>query len=227
MSDEQNAVPSIVLADDHPIIRYGIRMALESNRIAKVVGEAGSPLELFNVLANTPCDIIVTDFSMPDDHSRDGLYLIERLMRLHPDIPIVVITALRNAGVLSTLRRKGVKGLIEKEGNISELGLALHGVRMGREYISPSLRTLLMSREVGVRGTRESKLTEAEIEVLRLFAYEGLTSQQISERLNRSRKTISRHKRSAQVKLGLPTNQDLLEYCRRVDLSGDLDSGEG
>lgn len=226
MSNEQSAIPHIVLADDHPIIRYGIRMALESNRIARVVGEAGSPMELFSVLANTPCDIVVTDFSMPDDHSRDGLYLIERLMRLHPDIPIVVITALRNAGVLGTLLRRGVMGLIEKEGNVSELGFALRGVSMGRKYVSPSLRTLLTSREVEIKTGRESKLTEAEIEVLRLFAYEGLTSQQISDRLNRSRKTVSRHKRSAQVKLGLPTNQALLEYCRRIDLDDSAGSAE-
>jgi two-component system capsular synthesis response regulator RcsB len=78
---------------------------------------------------------------------------------------------------------------------------------------------LLTSWELNSPSDNTSKLTEAEIEVLRLFAYEGLTSQQISERLNRSRKTISRHKRSAQAKLGLATNQELLEYCRRVDLS--------
>jgi two-component system, NarL family, captular synthesis response regulator RcsB len=226
MNDEGQVIPTVILADDHPIIRYGIRMALESNRIAKVVGEAGSPMEVFKVLSAIPCDIIVTDFSMPDDHSRDGLYLIERIQRAHPNLPIVVITALRNAGVLSALLRKGVKGLLEKEGNVSELGLALHAVNMGRVYVSPSLRSLLTSREVDAQRGGESKLTQAEIEVLRLFAYEGLTSQQISERLNRSRKTISRHKRSAQAKLGLATNQELLEYCRRVDLSDDASGKE-
>lgn len=221
MSKEYGSIPNVVLADDHPIIRYGIRMALESNRLAKVVGEASSPNELLSVLEQTSCDIVVTDFSMPDDQSRDGLFLIERLMRTHPELPIVVITALRNAGVLGTLLRKGVRGLIEKEGNVNELSLALHAVSTGREYISPSLRTLLTSREVHLKRSKKPKLTQSEIEVLRLFAYEGLTSQQISERLNRSRKTISRHKRSAQAKLGVDTNQELLEYCRRVDLNAD------
>ena len=218
---ENHAIPNVVLADDHPIIRYGIRMALETNRIAKVVGEAGSPAELLNMLGSTPCDMVVTDFSMPDDQSCDGLYLIERLIRTYPKLPIVVITALRNAGVLNALLQKGVKGLLEKEGNVSELGLALHAVNMGREYVSPSLRTLLTSREVDATRASDAKLTQAEIEVLRLFAYEGLASQQISERLNRSRKTISRHKRSAQAKLGLETNQELLEYCRRVGIGPD------
>lgn len=221
MNDEMRVMPRVVLADDHPIIRYGIRLALESNRLAKVVGEAGSPQELFQVLAQTACDIVITDFAMPDEHSRDGLYLIERILRTYPDKPIVVITALRNAGVLSAMLRKDVKGLIEKEGDVSELGLALRSVSQGRKYISPSLRVLLTSLEVNGDQGSTVKLTEAEMEVLRLFAYEGLTSQQISERLNRSRKTISRHKRSAQTKLGLSTNQELLEYCRRVNLSAD------
>lgn len=221
MSDEHRSVPTVVLADDHPIIRYGIRVALESNRAARVVAEAGSPVELFNVLASTPCDMVVTDFSMPDDRSRDGLYLIDRLMRTYPEKPIVVITAIRNTGVLTAMLSKGVKGLIEKEGDVSELSVALHAVKVGRTYISPALRTLFTSREVDRKEDGISKLTEAEIEVLRLFAYEGLTSQQISERLNRSRKTISRHKRSAQAKLGLNTNQELFEYCRQIDLSID------
>lgn len=221
MSDEHRSVPTVVLADDHPIIRYGIRVALESNRAARVVAEAGSPVELFKVLASTPCDMIVTDFSMPDDRSRDGLYLIDRLRRAYPDKPIVVITAIRNAGVLSAMMSKGVQGLIEKEGDVSELSVAMHTVKVGRTYISPALRTLFTSREVKRKSDGLSKLTEAEIEVLRLFAYEGLTSQQISERLNRSRKTISRHKRSAQAKLGLNTNQELIEYCRQIDLSID------
>ncbi|RUL74563.1 response regulator transcription factor [Dyella choica] len=218
MSDAQRIVPTVVLADDHPIVRYAIRLMLESNRLAKVVGEASSPMELLQVLADTPCDIVMTDLSMPDEQSRDGLYLIERILRTYPDKPIVVVTALRNAGVLSTLLHKGVKGLIEKEGEVTELGMALRSVSHGRRYVSASLRALLASREVHGEQEGAAKLTEAEMEVLRLFAYEGLTSQQISERLNRSRKTVSRHKRSAQAKLGLSTNQELIEYCRSVDL---------
>ncbi|NID04700.1 response regulator transcription factor [Luteibacter jiangsuensis] len=214
------AVPKVFLADDHPIIRYGVRMALEAQGAAKVIGEAGSANELLELLRQSRCDIIVTDFSMPDDQGRDGLSLIERLRRLYPDIPVVVITALRNAGLLASLMRQGVAGLVEKEGDVGELGLALQAASKGREFVSRNLRTLLLENEVAMKGKDTPKLTDAEIEVLRLFAYDGLTSQQISERLNRSRKTISRHKRSAQAKLGLNTNQELLDYCRQVDLKG-------
>jgi two-component system capsular synthesis response regulator RcsB len=218
--NENVDIPRIVLADDHSIVRYGIRMAVESQRIARVVAEAGSPLELLAVLSQTPCDVIVTDFSMPDDHGRDGLSLIEKLIRNFPMTPIIVITALRNVGLLSALLRKGVKGLVEKRGDVMELCLAMQAVTKGREYISQDLLSMLTAADAVPRlqGVRQRDLTNAESEVLRLFAYDGLTSQQISERLNRSRKTISRHKRSALAKLGLSTDQDLLKYCQEVNL---------
>jgi two-component system capsular synthesis response regulator RcsB len=163
--------------------------------------------------------MIVTDFSMPDEQNRDGLSLIERLTRLFPDKPIVVITALRNPGLVAALLKHGVKAVVEKSGDVAELALAIKAASSGRKYISRSLRTLLVSHEVAIKEQDTPKLTRAEIEVLRLFAYEGLTSQQISERLRRSRKTVSRHKRSAQAKLGLETNQELMEYCRQVNLA--------
>jgi two-component system capsular synthesis response regulator RcsB len=211
--------PSIILADDHPIVRYGIRQALESQGLAKVLGEASSARELLEAVAKTPCEMIVTDFSMPDEQNRDGLSLIERLTRLFPDKPIVVITALRNPGLVAALLKHGVRAVVEKSGDIAELALAIKAASSGRKYISRSLRSLLVSHEVAIKEQETPKLTQAEIEVLRLFAYEGLTSQQISERLSRSRKTVSRHKRSAQAKLGLSTNQELIEYCRRVNLA--------
>jgi two-component system capsular synthesis response regulator RcsB len=211
------AIPNVILADDHALIRYGMKMALESSGLARVTGEAGGPAELFRLLAQADCDVVVTDFAMPDEENRDGLSLIDRLARLHPDIPVIVITALRNAGLLKTLLDLGVKGLVAKGGGVNELMLAFQAVSKGRDYVCAPLRQLLL--EASVAPKVHAALTRAEIEVLRLFANDGLTSKQISERLNRSRKTISRHKCSALAKLGLSTDQELLDYCRQVDLS--------
>ena len=212
-----HAAPRVILADDHALIRYGMKMALESGGLARVVGEASGPAELFNLLAQIGCDVLVTDFAMPDEQNRDGLSLIERLARLHPEVPVIVITALRNAGLLKTLLELGVKGLVAKGGGVNELTLAFQAVSKGRSYVCTPLRSLLLEASVAPRV--KAALTRAETEVLRLFAYDGLTSQQISQRLKRSRKTISRHKCSALAKLGLSTDQELLDYCRQVDLT--------
>jgi len=212
-----HAMPTAVLADDHALIRYGMKMALESGGLARVVGEASGPAELFGLLARVDCDVLVTDFAMPDEQNRDGLSLIERLARVHPTMPVIVITALRNAGLLRTLLDLGVKGLVAKGGGVNELILAFQAVSRGRDYVCTPLKALLLEASAAPR--LKAALTRAEIEVLRLFAHDGLTSQQIAERLNRSRKTISRHKCSALAKLGLSTDQELLDYCRQVDLS--------
>jgi two-component system capsular synthesis response regulator RcsB len=215
-----NDVIRIILADDHALVRYGIRIALETNRVAHIVAEASSSDELIAAVRIHRCDVIVTDYSMPGEVTQDGLALMDRLMRINPEIPIVVVTALRNPAILNKLVAKGVEAIVEKSGGVQELNLALVAAAQGRRYLSPGLESVLAKASIiGARVGREAQLTTAELEVVRLFAYAGLTPSQISQRLNRSAKTVSRHKINAQRKLGLATTQELLEYCRKNDLS--------
>jgi len=130
-------------------------------------------------------------------------------------VPIIVVTALRNAAILNKLLAKGVKAVVEKAGGVNELHCALVAAGQGRSYVSPGVEKLLARMNlVGERVGREATLTTAEMEVIRLFAADGLTAAQIAERLNRSVKTVSAHKVRAQHKLGVGTNQELLEYWR-------------
>jgi two-component system capsular synthesis response regulator RcsB len=215
-----NDVIRIILADDHALVRYGIRIALETNRVAHIVAEASSSDELIAAVRMHPCDVIVTDYSMPGEVTQDGLALMDRLMRINPDVPIVVVTALRNPAILNKLVAKGVHAIVEKSGGVHELNLALVAAAQGRRYLSAGLESILAKASiVGARIGREAQLTTAELEDIRLFAYAGMTPGQISQRLNRSAKTVSRHKINAQRKLGLATTQELLEYCRKNDLS--------
>lgn len=205
----------IILADDHAIVRYGIRLAIEASGVAEIVAEASSSDELIAVVQSEPCDAIVTDYSMPGEITQDGMALVDRLMRLCPNAPIVVVTALRNAAILNKLIAKGVKAIVEKAGGVTELHYALLAVSQGRSYLSPGLQSLLAGASiVGTRVGHEAKLTTAELEVIRLFV-QGQSPTEIAQRLNRSVKTVSRHKMSAQRKLGAHNSQQLLEYCRK------------
>lgn len=206
----------VILADDHPIVRFGLHHMLTSSGLAEIVAEANSPSRLLHALSTTPCDLVMTDLCMPDERSRDGLSLVQRLTRLYPGVPVIVITVLRNAGLLRSVLQRGARGLLNKECDVSELALALHTASEGRTYIGQGLRAILWAHTSELQAP--AHLTVTETEVLRLFAGEGLSAQQIAARLQRSHKTISRHKRSAQAKLGLQTNQELLDYCRRVHL---------
>lgn len=208
----------VILAEDHGIVRYGIRLAIEAGHVAHVVAEAADSDELIAAVRQYPCDAIVTDLSMPGTRTRDGIALVDRLQRICPGVPIIVVTAMRNAAILNKLLAKGVKGVVEKAGGVNELHCALVAAAQSRTYVSPGVEKLLARMNlVGERVGKEATLTTAEMEVIRLFAADGLTAAQIAERLNRSVKTVSAHKVRAQHKLGLGTNQELLEYWRAHD----------
>jgi two-component system capsular synthesis response regulator RcsB len=211
------------LADDHGIVRYGIRSALEADGIAEVVEEAANSDELIAIVKRTDAfDAIVTDFMMPGERTRDGTALLGQLGRRCPDVPIIVITAMRNAAVLNEMLSHVRVSLVEKAGNVAELRKALLAAAQGRTYISPGIERLLASVDIiGSKVGAAPRITKAEMEVLRLFVMERLTPKQISERLNRSVKTTSRHKRSVMEKMGLRTTQELLEFCQRSGMFTD------
>lgn len=208
----------ILLAEDHGIVRHSIRLAVEAAHVAQVVAEAANSDELIAAVKEREFDAIVTDLSMPGARTRDGVPLIDRLQRIRPDVPIIVVTAMRNAAILNKLISIGVHAIVEKAGGINELYSALVAAAQGRTYVSPGVEALLARMNlVGTRIGKEATLTAAEIDIVRLFAHEKLTAGQIAQRLNRSVKTISAHKMRAQRKLGLSTSQELLEYWQTHD----------
>ncbi|WP_116141332.1 response regulator [Trinickia diaoshuihuensis] len=213
-----NTPLQIILAEDHGIVRHGIRLAIEAGHIAQVVAEAANSDELISLIKEREFDVIVTDLSMPGTFTRDGIPLIDRLKRMRPGIPIVVVTAMRNAAILNKLLTKNIGAIVEKAGGINELHSALVAVAQGRPYVSPGVEALLANMSlVGTRIGKEATLTAAELDVVRLFAHEKLTAGQIARRLNRSVKTVSAHKMRAQHKLGLSSSQELIEYWQVID----------
>ncbi len=204
----------IILADDHPIVRSGVRALLERNSL-HVVAEAGSTDELFTALANHECDVLLTDFSMPGGQLADGLAMLERLREQWPQLPIIVLTMMNNPGVLSSILATGVRGLLNKSDALSELPLAIQAISHGRDYVSASGGHQLDQMEG--HETSRLALSPREAEVLRLFV-SGLTVSQIAEQLDRSIKTVSRQKMDGMSKLGLKTDLEVYAYAREHGL---------
>ena len=217
------------MADDHPVVLMGMKLILrESRKNLRVVGEAGSGKALLKLLAKQPCDLLVTDFSMPDgDDSEDGLLLIRRLRRNHPDLPIIVMTMIRNPALLRGMFAAGANGVVGKADMARELLRALQAVTGGRTYVSSDLHEWL-DRVVVPEGSGEADsaqvpaadmalLSPREAEVVRMYAG-GLTVTQIAERLRRSVKTVSQQKNDAMRKLGLTSNSQLYEFARSSGL---------
>ncbi|TKR32785.1 response regulator transcription factor [Luteimonas gilva] len=201
----------IVLADDHAVVLAGVRAVLErAEPPIEIVGAAQGAEELIALLDRVPCDVLVTDFSMPSpsDHGQDGLRMLQTIRRTHPLLRVVVLTMLDNPSILRAIREMA-HGLISKRSDLRELPAAVAVVGAGRSYLSPILQAALESES----GRPETALTARETEVIRLFA-DGHSVSDIARRLNRSVKTISHQKADAMRKLGIDNHSQLYAYAR-------------
>jgi two-component system capsular synthesis response regulator RcsB len=156
---------------------------------------------------------------MPGGQYGDGLPLIGYLRRNFADVRIVVLTMLENPALLRRLGEMGVIAVVHKSDDLSHIALAVQQVSRGLEYMSPQVRDALESLRINSGGrSDEVMLSRRELEVVRLFV-SGLTIKEISERLNRSIKTISTQKNSAMRKLGLERDSELFQYAQSNGLS--------
>jgi two-component system capsular synthesis response regulator RcsB len=201
-----------IIADDHPVVLMGARAALESTGDIEVAGEAANGDQLIDLLATRPCDVLVTDFSMPGGRHGDGLSLIDLVRRRYPRLPIVVLTMVNNAAVLQTMRSRGAIGLCDKRAPLREVAVAVRHAAAGRAYMSDTIRHQF--EVAGLQTTAAAvRLSAREIEVVRMYV-SGMSISQIAERLSRSVKTVSRQKRDAMRKLGIDHDSRLSEYAR-------------
>ena len=206
----------ILLADDHPVVSDAVRQLLERESDLRVVGVARSARDLLELAERTPCDIVVTDFSMPGTESVDGIPLLAMLRRRWPHLGIIVLTMISNPGVLQSIIDVGADGLINKSDAMSELAIAVRVVTRNQRYISHATRELL-AKAVAGPATQTVALSPREAEVVRLFA-SGKTVTEIAKHFNRSVKTISTQKLEAMAKLGLKSDIEIYSYARESGL---------
>jgi two-component system capsular synthesis response regulator RcsB len=209
----------IILADDHPVVRKGVRAFLEMDPGMRVVAEAESPAQLLAAMRQAACDVVITDFGMPSADNADGLVLLRRLQQEWPGVFIIVLTLMENVGVLRSILALGIPGLVNKADSLQELPLCIGAVMSGRRpYLSTSIRAHLERQQTGRWSEEPAPLSPRELDVLRHFAA-GMSISEIAERTGRSRKTVSRQKRSAMEKLGLESDKDIFHYAQASGLS--------
>lgn len=207
----------IILADDHPLILTGIRSLIAQHQTGcEIVAEAHQVSELFKTLQQHHCDILITDFSMPGDSRSDGLAMIQSLKRNYPQLSIIVLTQIQNAGILQNLLHIGVSGILLKKSVISELSDAINHVSAGKEYIGSSVKQLLAEDGL-IHNSPQTQLTPKESEVVRLLS-SGMSVTQVAQYLNRSIKTISTQKKNAMQRLGIKSDSELFFYAKKSGL---------
>lgn len=208
----------VILADDHPLIIFGVRQTLAAATGIRVVADASNPRALINLLRTVPCDVLVTDFSMPCGDSPDGLAMLTTLRTRFPHVRVVVLTMLENPGLMVSMQDVGVLGIVNKRDDLSELPAVIAAAYRRRSSLSTSVQED-MRRWENERLQRHScrSLSPRELEVVRMYV-KGMTTTQVARYLHRSVNTVSTQKTNAMRKLGLSNDAELFDYAQEHGL---------
>lgn len=200
----------ILLADDHPVVRRGLRQLLREQPGFDVVAEASTGPEAVALATLHPCDVIVLDISMPGMH---GLEALKQLRREHPVLPILVLSIYPSEQFAIRSLRAGASGYLCKEASPGELVEAVRRVQGGGRYVSPEFAERLVVESPGAPGQlAHERLSDREFQILRTLAA-GRTVSEVARQLQISVKTVSTHRANLLRKLGLRTTADLIKYA--------------
>ena len=209
---------NVVIADDHPIVLLGLLELIERDGRFHVAGQATGSDGLVQLLEQQAVDLVVTDFSMPEDSLYgDGLKLVKYLRRHYPTMRILVLTMISSPLILTHLQELGVAGVIQKRHLHNEIEVALNAVIKGMEYQSYDSPPASLTDNLLTLNERFATLSPKEHEILRLFV-SGQSVSDIARGQNRSTKTISAQKISAMRKLEVTSDQDLITFCLASNL---------
>ncbi len=204
---------SVLIVDDHTVLRSGLRLLLESQGEFQVVGEAASGEEALERLRELSPDIVIMDLAMP---GMDGLTAMIRIQESYPRVKVLVVTQHADRAYLSPALQAGASGYILKSAGINDIISALHSIKEGNVFLDPSVAGTVLhdyrQRNNPRIGDPVNTLSERENEVLRLYA-RGYTGREIAEQLVINVKTVESHKGRFMAKLGLKTRSDLVEYA--------------
>ena len=211
MDSPERPTPSItiVIADDHRVVRSGLRLLLESDSRFEVVAEAGDVASTEEIVLSRHPDVLVLDLNMAGESSLDA---IPRLREHAPETQIVVLTMQENPAFAREALRSGALGYLLKDAADAELVLAIELASQGRTYLNPQLGAKLATEPTETDRRRDG-LSPRELEVLKLIAL-GHTNGEIASSLFLSVRTIESHRAHIQQKVGLTTRADLVSYAR-------------
>jgi two-component system response regulator NreC len=205
---ETSAPITVVLADDHELVRDGIRMVIEAERDIEVVAQASDAESAARYVLGHKPTILVLDLSMP---GRPSLEVMPEILKTSPDTSVIVLTMQNEPAFAREALRAGAKGFVVKQSAAGELVAAIRSVVGGETYINPVLGAKVAAEPPPADGPPDD-LTPREIEVLGLLAL-GYMNPEIAERLVLSVRTVETHRANIQRKTGLSTRAELIAYA--------------
>lgn len=215
MMEANNPTYTVLLADDHVLIRHGIKNIIKQNSDLEVIGEVTNGLELMEFLESRVPDLLILDISMP---KISGLEAVSLVKKKFPQVKVLMLTMHKNKQYFYHSMSSGADGYLMKDDSDEELLLAINKIKEGKTYISPILSddfaTDVISAHRNHQSTPFTGLTKREYEVLQLVVG-GYTSKDMAEKLCLSPRTVDHHRSKLLKKFKLRNSADLVNFAVR------------
>lgn len=199
----------VIIVDDHPVIRRGLKQIIEDEPDMKVAGEAKNAGECFSLVQKTDCTLVVLDITLPD---RNGFDVLKQLKYEHPNLPILILSVHPEDQYGLRFIKAGASGYLMKEGSPEELVKAIRKVNAGGKYVSASLAEELVSHLDAFDKTPHENLSDREFQILCMIA-QGKSLKSIADELCIGEKTVSTYRSRIMEKMKICTNSGLTRYA--------------
>lgn len=200
----------LIIADDHPIVRSGLKRLFEASLDIQVVAEADNSEQLLSILNEQNVDLILLDLTMP---GLNGVEMISRIRKRYNALPILVLSMHNEPPIVSSALKAGASGYLTKDNEPETLLIAIRKVAGGGRFIDPKLaEKIIFELESSDQKQPHHKLSERELQIMQLLA-NGKSVNQIADELYISNKTVSTHKANLLEKLHLNNIAELIRYC--------------
>ena len=205
----------VLIADDHAILRAGLRMLIDAQRDMTVVGEAQNGGEAIQVAKETKPDVAILDITMQES---GGLHAIPEILKNDDSVHILLLTMHEEPAYLRTALASGASGYVLKKSVDADLLSAIRAVHKGRTYVDSEMANGLLQHALPPRGQKRTDvLSERELQVLKLVA-EGFSSREIAEQIFVGIKTVETYRGRFAEKLGLKSRADIVRYVLEIGL---------
>lgn len=207
----------VLLADNHTLVRAGLRAILQNIEGIQVVAEAGDGREALRLIAAHQPDVVLMDVAMPE---MNGLEATARVVKEFPNVRVIILSMHANEEYVLQALRTGAAGYVLKDSGVSELELALRAIAKGETYLSPAVSKHVVAdyvRRVGSESSSLEQLTPRQREILQLLV-EGRTTKEIAKLLYISVKTVETHRAQLMERLGIHDVAGLVRYAIRMGL---------
>lgn len=214
-------MPKVLIADDHAIVRTGLRTLIQAESELELIGEAAGGVEAIELVTQNSPDILLLDLSMPD---LDGIAVTKKLKPKYPELRILILTIHEDEALVREAINAGASGYILKRAAESELVSAINVLMRGDMYVDHALIRTLVDNGAAGSPKKEGpieELTPRELDVLRLIVL-GYTNRQIGDELCISVRTVEGHRSNLSDKIGARSRVDLVRFARDQGLVGGI-----